>query len=220
MIVSPVLEQTIPLLLDWMDKYGHPNIPLKNPGGKQCVTLRRLHIQNKLTPQEVDWLSSIGFNWHSLEDVYRYADFDELFNRMMAYEASHPDSNFQIPKKCPEDPELGAFVTGIRRLGPQGVRPQDERRLNDVGFVWVSQRQCGSKFMAKYRELTERVEVEGLDQVLDDPDVVLWVQAQQAALKRGALSQTRVHYMGSLFGESWTTSIGKDGDDTTVSLSP
>jgi hypothetical protein len=74
--------------------------------------------------------------------------------------------------------------------------------------------------MAKYRELTERVEVEGLDQVLDDPDVVLWVQAQQAALKRGALSQTRVHYMGSLFGESWTTSIGKDGDDTTVSLSP
>ena len=42
-----------------------------------------------------------------------------------------------------------------------------------------------------------------------DPDPIPWSMSQQRALKRGTLSQTRVEYMGQLFGESWTT-IGKE----------
>jgi hypothetical protein len=201
---SPVLKQVAPELLKWKDKHGHPNIPLKNPGGNQCQTLRRLHIQNKLTPTEVAWLEELGFTLHSMEDVYRYADFDDMFQRMMAYEGSHPDSNFQIPKKCPEDPELGAWVTGIRRLGKDGVNPDHERRLDEVGFTWISTRQCGSKFMIRYRELAQLINEQGLEVVLNDPKTVTWIQAQQEALKRGGLSQTRVHYMGNMFGDQWT----------------
>jgi hypothetical protein len=201
---SPVLQQVAPELLEWKEKHGHPNIPLKNPGGNQCQTLRRLHIQNKLTPTEVAWLEELGFALHSMEDVYRYADFDDMFQRMMAYERSHPNSNFQIPKKCPEDPELGAWVTGIRRLGKDGVNPEHERRLDEVEFAWFSTRQCGSKFMMRYRELAQLIDEQGLEAVLDDPQTLSWIQAQQEALKRGGLSQTRVHYMGNMFGERWT----------------
>jgi Helicase associated domain len=209
LFTSPVLKQVAPELLKWKEEYGHPNIPLKNPGGNQCQTLRRLHIQNKLTPQEVEWLESIDFIFHSMEDVYRYADFDEMFQRLLDYEAAHPDSNFQIPKKCPEDPELGAWVTGIRRLGKDGVKPIHERRLEEIGFAWISMRQCGSKFMTRYRELAQEIEQHGLDAVLADAKTVSWIQAQQEALKRGGLSQTRVHYMGNMFGDLWTT-IGKE----------
>jgi hypothetical protein len=201
---SPVLQQVAPELLEWKEKHGHPNIPLKNPGGNQCQTLRRLHIQNKLTPTEVAWLEELGFALHSMEDVYRYADFDDMFQRMMAYERSHPNSNFQIPKKCPEDPELGAWVTGIRRLGKDGINPEHERQLEEVEFAWYSTRQCGSKFMMRYRELAQLIDEKGLEAVLDDPKTVSWIQAQQEALKRGGLSQTRVHYMGNMFGERWT----------------
>jgi hypothetical protein len=206
---SPVMQQLAPQLLAWKEEYGHPNIPLKNPGGSQCQTLRRLHIQNKLTEKEVEWLSDIGFIFHSMEDVYKYADFDEMFDRLLNYEESHPGSNFQIPKKCPEDPELGAWVTGIRRLGKDGVNPAHERRLESIGFVWVSTRKCGSKFMSKYRELAEQIDEKGLEEVMADPKTVSWIQAQQEALKRNGLSQTRVHYMGNMFGDQWTT-IGKE----------
>lgn len=207
-IESPILKELYSDMIQWKELYGHPNIPLKNPGGKLCLTVRRMHIQNKLSPTEIEWLKGIGFIFHSLEEVYKYANFDDMLSRLVMYETTHPDSNFQVPKKCPEDPELGAWVTGLRRLGPDGVNPDHERKLNTIGFQWVSSKQCGSKFMLKYRDLVQQVEERGLDVVLDDPDTVPWIIAQQEALKRGGLSQTRVHYMGQLFGDMWTT-IGK-----------
>lgn len=206
---SPVLKQNCELLLEWKETYGHPNIPLKNDGGNACQVLRRLHIQKKLTTEEEEWLEEIGFRFHSLEDVYRFADFDTLLDRLLAYEEAHPNNNFQVPKKCPEDPELGAWVTGIRRLGKEGVKPDHERRLTEINFAWQSTRKCGSKFMKQYREWVEQVELKGLDTVMEDPNTISWIMAQQQALKRGTLSQTRVEYMGQLFGEAWTT-IGKE----------
>jgi len=212
---SPVLKQNCEKLLEWKETYGHPNIPLKNDGGNACQVLRRLHVQKKLTTEEVEWLEEIGFRFHSLEDVYRFADFDALLDRLLAYEEAHPNNNFQVPKKCPEDPELGAWVTGIRRLGKEGVNPDHERRLSEINFVWQSTRKCGSKFMMQYREWVKQVEQLGLEVVMEDPNTISWIMAQQQALKRGTLSQTRVQYMGQLFGETWTT-IGKDDDDRKI----
>ena len=202
---SPVLKQHCAELLDWIERYGHPNIPLKNDGGNACQVLRRLHVQKKLTETEVDWLETIGFRFHSIEDVYRFADFDEMLTRLLDYEQARPNNNFQVPKKCPEDPELGAWITGIRRLGMEGVKPEHERRLNEIGFAWKSTRKCGSKFMTQFREYTKRVEDEGLKIVMEDPKTIVWIRAQQQALKKGTLSQTRVEYMGQLFGDTWTT---------------
>ena len=206
---SPVLINHCADMIHWKEKYGHPNIPLKYDGGNACQILRRLHMQKKLKDVEIEWLNEIGFRFHSLEDVYRFADFDTMMDRLLAYEAAHPNNNFQVPKKCPEDPELGAWVTGIRRLGKDGVNPDHERRLCEVDFVWKSARKCGSKFMNQWREWRKQVELRGVEAVLDEPDTRAWIQAQQLALKRGTLSQTRVQYMGQLFGERWTT-IGKD----------
>jgi Helicase associated domain len=204
-ISSPVLQQVYPELLKYVEQYGHPNIPLGSKEGRQCLTLRRLHTQQKLTVDEVTWLESLGFTWHSLEDVYRFAQFDILFQRLVEYERRHPDSHFQVPKKCKEDPELGAWVTGLRRLGPDGVNPEHERRLEAIGFVWKSARQCGSKFMEQYRVYTTRVQEEGRAAVMAEESTVRWIKAQQEVMKKGNLSQTRVHYMGQLFGEDWTT---------------
>jgi len=208
---SPVLKKHCGDIVQWKEIYGHPNIPLKYQGGKACQILRRLKVQHKLMDEEIAWLEEIGFRFHSLEDVYRFVDFDELLARLLKYEEEHPNNNFQVPKKCPEDPELGAWVTGIRRLGKDGVKPDHERRLCEIGFVWKSTRKCGSKFMNQFREWTKEVEARGVETVLEDPKAVAWIQAQQLALKRGTLSQTRVQYMGQLFGERWTT-IGKDTD--------
>jgi len=215
--LSPVLKRHCRELIQWKEIYGHPNIPLKYDGGNACQILRRLHVQKSLTDEEVEWLEEIGFRFHSIEDVYRFADFDVMMNKLLAYEEANPNNNFQVPKKCPEDPELGAWVTGIRRLGKDGVNPDHERRLCEIDFVWKSTRKCGSKFMNQFREWTKQVQLEGVEAVLEDPETIAWIQAQQLALMRGTLSQTRVQYMGHLFGERWTTIGKEEANDTNSS---
>lgn len=209
--VSPVLQQVYPKLLEWKQEYGHPNIPLGTPEGRQCATLRRLQIQNKLTEEEIEWLDDIGFIFHSLEDVYSFVDFDALFARLMDYEARHPESNFQVPKKCAEDPELGAWVTGLRRLGPSKVDSKHAERLDEVGFVWVSKRKCGSKFMLQYKDLLKRVEgmsnSDALKCLLADPKINDLIQAQKQIYVKGKMSETRMNYMNNLFGESWISLV-------------
>ena len=205
-ISSPVLEQVFPSLLQWREKYGHPNIPLGTSEGRMCQTLRRLQIQQKLSADEVQLLNDIGFRFTSLEDVYHEFNFDDMMARLVAFEDEH-QNNYQVPKKYAPDPELGAWVTGIRRVMVQNqVDPQHKERLDAIGFSWVSARKCGSKFMTRYRELVARMETTtpaGTKEILQEDNVQTWVAAQRDARRRGGLSDTRFHYMQQLFGEHW-----------------
>jgi hypothetical protein len=214
-ITSPVLQQVYPALLEYKQQYGHPNIPLGSAAGRQCKTLQRLHIQTKLTDEEVAWLKELGFVFHSLEEVYQDVDFDQLLARLLEYEKAHPDNNFQVPKKCPEDPELGAWVTGIRRLGKEGVQREHVAKLDAADFAWKSIRKCGSKFMEQYRGIKVDVANRGAETVLKEAKTQQWIFAQQEVFKKGSLSPTRCHYLEELVGavlkegEEWT-SFGRD----------
>jgi hypothetical protein len=201
-IASPVLQQVYPKMLEYKQKYGHPNIPLGSSEGRQCYTLRRLQIQQKLSDEEVSLLKNLGFRFDSLEDVYYEFDFDDMFDRLLAYEAENHNT-YQIPKKYPNDPELGAWVTGLRRLGNDVVKDEHAQRLNEVSFTWVSTRKCGSKFMKQYRELVERVGEHGREDLVGDEPIQKWIAAQRLVRKRGELSDTRFHYMQELLGEDW-----------------
>ena len=204
-IESPVLKQLYPKLLEHKVQYGHPNIPLGSSEGRQCDTLRRLHIQQKLSPAEEELLTEMGFRFHSLEDVYGKVDFDELFQRLEDYEKEYK-TGYQVPKKFVTDPELGAWVTGIRRLGPAKLDANHTRRLNEIGFAWKSNRKCGSKFMMQYRIYRERLEKEeggSVEALLQDDEVINWLTAQKRAKERGALSETRTQYLDQLFGTGW-----------------
>ena len=196
----PVLSQVYPALLTHNEKYGNPNIPLGSKEGKQCQTLRRLQIQGKLSTDQVDMLTQLGFRWHSLEDVYETADFNELYARLLNYVKA--TGNVSPPKKYPADPELGAWVTGIRRLGQDKVLSEHAQRLNAISFEWKSPRKCGSAFMEQYRSILSRIS-DGDPEVWNDGKVRGWVLAQQDACTRGTLSETRKHYMATILGDDW-----------------
>lgn len=200
-IRSPVLQQVWPAMVEHCRQYGHANIPLGSAAGRQCVTLRRLHTQHKLVETDVDLLDLVQFTWHSLEDVARTADFDDMMGRLNQYASAH-DRDVSPPKKYAADPELGAWITGLRRLGKDQVDPSHVKRLNDLNFQWTSPRGCGSQFMLQYKSVICRLEA-GETGVLDEPPVQAWIQAQRAACRRGTLSNTRQHYMETLVGTDW-----------------
>jgi hypothetical protein len=219
---SPVLQQVYRNMLQHVAEFGNPNIPLGTSTGRQCQTLRRLHIQQKLTIVEVQALDDLGFYWHKLEDVYYTGDFNDLLQRLKDYQAMMLAKNVDSqnggdevdlfpPKKYPTDPELGAWVTGIRRVGRDGVRPEHLTALeNQVNFAWVSQRTCGSKFMQQYRAVLQRLEDikdenEKKSALLHEEPIQQWVYAQRETAARGGLSETRLHYMETLLGEDWRT---------------
>lgn len=206
-IDSPVLQNVFPALLQHCRIYGHPNIPLGSTAGRHCETLRRLQIQQKLSTRDVALLQEqVGFRFYSLEQVYETANFEELLERLEAYAAKH-DNDWSPPKKYAPDPELGAWVTGVRRVGREKVDPMHAIALETRSggrFQWTSPRQCGSQFMIQYRALQERLS-ETKDKnkaVWNDPTVRQWVRAQQEAAKRGTLSETRKHYMAQLLHSS------------------
>ena len=200
---SPVLSSVYPALLQHNQTYGHPNIPLGSPEGRACHVLRRLAIQGKLLSTEIQQLQELGFRFHTLEDVYHVADFDDIFTRLIDYEAIHQNS-YQVPKKYPLDPELGAWVTGVRRLGPNKIASNHVDQLTAISFPWTSVKQCGSQFMKYYRDLLERVEQEG-SEILQEPQTLLWKQAQRTARANGTVSETRYQYLVQLFGTDWDT---------------
>jgi Helicase associated domain len=194
-IQHPVLRNHYDKMMDYKAEYGHPNIPL--PEGKGLDTLRRLQIQNKLSENEVKLLECIGFRFHSLEDVYDYADFDDMFTKLLLYRDKAGDVS--PPKKYKHDPELGAWVTGIRRRGETNIQKEHLDRLNSIEFQWTSPRQCGSSFMQQYRSILERKENGNEENLLDDEIVRKWV----AAMQKASLSETREHYMETLLGKEW-----------------
>ncbi|KAI2509392.1 hypothetical protein MHU86_5025 [Fragilaria crotonensis] len=222
-ITSSVLKQVYPSLLQWREEYGHPNIPLGTPEGRMCQTLRRLQIQQKLTDTEIQLLHDIDFRFSSLEDVYHELDFNVMLTKLIAYEQQE-QNQYQVPKKYAPDPELGAWVTGIRRVYAanknlqQGVvDPHHMERLDAIGFTWISERKCGSKFMSQYRELVSQLDAAAAaasaaddevltmkrDEILKQEKVQTWIAAQRDARRRGGLSDTRFHYMQQLLGDDW-----------------
>mmetsp|Transcript_1586 Transcript_1586/g.2260 ORF Transcript_1586/g.2260 Transcript_1586/m.2260 type:complete len:368 (-) Transcript_1586:87-1190(-) len=156
-IQSTVLKQVYPAMMDHIQQYGNPNIPLGNVNGKMCKTLRRLAFQGKLTEDEIKILRDINFRFNSFEDIYEEADFEDCLTRLLKYEEENK-TNYQIPKKYNLDPELGAWVTMIRRIGKEHIDPDRREKLDEIGFAWISTRKCGSAFMKSYRELKERLE--------------------------------------------------------------
>ena len=100
----------------------------------QCLGIWR----HSIDPDQTELLTDIGFRFHSFEDVYYECDFDEMFTKLLDYQQEF--QTFQIPKKYEPDPELGAWVTMLRRLKRTDDLPVDQvsKFLSDTGAIEIS----------------------------------------------------------------------------------
>jgi len=131
----------------------------------------------------------------SLEDVYWDVDFDDMFPRLEQYQHLHPNEPM-VPKK---QEKLSAWVMGLRRLGPDRVRPEHALRLAYIGFQWKLPR---SKFMERYREIRKNVKLHGQAymMLLEIQD---WISEQRVDRRQYKMNDVRYQYMVDLLGENW-----------------
>jgi len=191
---QPLLKTLYPKLLAYKERYGTPNIPIETgEDGRQCQQLRRLHVQQKLQPSEVELLENLGFIFQlSLEDLYWDADFDIMFRRLQQQ---------QQPNSDEDDPELEAWVAGLRLLGPDKVRPEHALQLVYVGFQWKTKNKpCN--FMKKFRETKENVDLYGKAFLLQ-PEIQDWISKQRLNRSKYKMSDAKYQHMVELVGEDW-----------------
>lgn len=171
-----------------------------------CSTIRRLYFQNKLTEDEVSLLENLGFSFLSFDNIYFEANFDSMLQRLIQYEEKHKD-NYQVPKKYPFDVQLGAWVTNLRRLGPNSIdiSPEHKKVLNQINFSWTSKRKCGSSFMTNLRQVRSALDsCTGVSSDVIDVNLCLnhdlrtWLVAQREARAKGNLNEMRVNYIEDL----------------------
>jgi hypothetical protein len=183
-----------------------PFYSLSSNTGRMCSTIRRLYFRNKLTEEEVSLLENLGFSFLCFDNIYFEANFDAMLQRLLQYEEEHKN-NYQVPKKYPFDVQLGAWVTNLRRLGPNSIdiSPEHKKVLNQIHFSWTSKRRCGSSFMTNLRQVRSALDncsgvsgdVVDVNQCLSH-DLRTWLVAQREARAKGNLNEMRVNYIEEL----------------------
>ena len=82
----------------------------------------KITYSTKTTTERNRIIRNLDFNFQiSLEDLYYEADFEDMYVRLAEYQRLYP--NDPVTKKYRPDPELGAWATGLRRLGTEAVQP-------------------------------------------------------------------------------------------------
>ena len=89
---------------------------------------------DKLTPEMIDKLNSIGFTWEA-----EYGEwFEPFFEKLVEYKKSH--NGFD---GATQDKEIGLKVSSIRKAyngkGRYRLTPEMIEKLNSIGFPWVAQ---------------------------------------------------------------------------------
>eukprot|EP00547_Thalassionema_nitzschioides_P007769 CAMPEP_0194223300 /NCGR_PEP_ID=MMETSP0156-20130528/34791_1 /TAXON_ID=33649 /ORGANISM="Thalassionema nitzschioides, Strain L26-B" /LENGTH=250 /DNA_ID=CAMNT_0038954379 /DNA_START=40 /DNA_END=792 /DNA_ORIENTATION=+ len=187
-ISTLAVRELYPQLVAWKQEHGHPNIPLGVDGGRECQMIRELHTQQKnLTKVEVELLEQLGFEFHNCEEqLYWNNDFDDMLWRL-----SVNDNTF--------DPELEAWISGIRKLGKDRIRPEHALLLAYNNFSWEEEKKDESSFMTRYREIRENAKLYGRA-FLHDPEIQQWIHKQEALKKEGLLSDSQYNYVLKLIG--------------------
>jgi hypothetical protein len=104
--------------------------------GSWVATQRTGYRNNKLLPNRIDLLDSIGFDWEGVKSATYQIKWMNMFQKLVAYKEKHKDT--KVSKRYKEDPKLGNWVS-TQRIAYKSYElfPKRLALLNSVGFDWA-----------------------------------------------------------------------------------
>ena len=169
--------------------------------GRWVDTQRSYRKKNKLAPERVAKLDSIGFVRDPLE-----AAWEEMFEALKKYKKIHGDT--LVPRRYSNDPQLGTWVDTQRLNRKKNkLAPDRVKKLNLIGFVWDAREAAWEE---KFQELEQFKHDHGHTIVPrnypDNQQLANWVVDQRQYKRKNTLAPERVDKLNKI-GFVWVVNV-------------
>jgi hypothetical protein len=205
-------DQAFAALEDYAGRHGNCGVPSRwseNPTlARWVVKQRLLRKRGLLSPQRVDRLSRLGFEWsgESRRAGARGRLWEESLAALVEFRRTHGHSD--VPADWREDRALALWAQRQRNEHRKGrLDPERARRLDALKFPWNARStRTQERIDAWERQFAELGAFAGKRGHVDVPAggaLARWVNDQRRAKQVGALSAERVRRLESI-GMCWS----------------
>jgi hypothetical protein len=121
-------------LTSFRNTHGHTMVPSQASLHQKLAAwvYRQKLDKRQLTPQKVELLNSIGFDWRL--NRKQVVSWEEMYRRLLRFKQEY--GHTRVPVKWPEDPKLGKWVSRMRRE-KANLYPERITLLKSIGFDWA-----------------------------------------------------------------------------------
>lgn len=193
-------------LLAFKTEHGHCDVPGNYPANPSLTfwvhNCRRMKKLGQLAPQRVQQLETIGFSWNVRKRRFVARDWDAMVAKLAAFKARHHHCN--VPQACPDDPELAAWLHGVRCNKRAGrLDPDRIRQLDELGVEWDrGEARWWTMFGMLFQYKLKHCDCNVPGNWTGNPELGTWVKALRASRKNNRLSEERIRQLDQL-GFEW-----------------
>ena len=204
-------ERRFAQLLGFRARFGHCRVPNKwkedIPFGHWVHVQRAFKGRGTLSPERIQRLNAIGFEWHGPHSrSYLYDDrWAKMLAHLVEYQKQHGDT--QVPPSFSPH-GLGSWVGNQREARRKGtLRPDRREQLEAMGFDWRGMHKAGrERWERRFAQLVAYRQQHGHCRVpakwREDAQFGHWVDNQRAFKKAGTLSPERIRRLEEI-GFDW-----------------
>jgi len=196
-------------LKEYKKQYGHTNVPAKLSKNKKLEgwvrTQRQLKKQNRLADERINQLEKIGFVWEPFDSAW-----EEMFGEMIKFRQQYGNTN--IPKRWPDNLQLGMWAQNQRRLKKQGKLSLERiKRLDELGFAWDPLEADWQQMFSVLNKFHEKYGHSNVPKRWpDNPRLGSWVsERRKDKMYKNKLSPERIKMLDAIgfvwdpIGETW-----------------
>lgn len=120
-------------LVDFKRQFGHTRVAHEWARNRQLAAwVYRMKLNRaKLTPQKVELLNMIGFDWHLTRKTM--VAWELMYERLRQFKQKY--GHTRVPVKWSQDPKLGKWVSRMRQEKDK-LDPERMAALNNIAFDW------------------------------------------------------------------------------------
>ena len=136
-------EQWYNLLKQYYEEYGNLLVPANyktlegNNLHQKISDFRKAYKNNKLTPEQIEKLESIGMVWKIGKSKEEQMTFDEWYELLKQYYEEHGDLLVPSYYETSDEKKIGKNIQNLRKAYKNNkLTPEQITKLESIGMVW------------------------------------------------------------------------------------
>ena len=200
--VESTWERNFQALVEYRNKFGNCNVPVKWPVspelGRWVRKQRGNMITDKLPKEKEKRLERLNFDWNPQISAWK-----RNFHALELYKIKY--GNCRVPQKSIENSSLGNWVNLQRSYKNRGkLSKEKQEQLTSLGFDWDSLWEMHFRALQQYKK--EHADCNVPQDWPKNPTLGRWVGTQRWLKMKGRLSSEHTNRLAAI-GLEWDTLI-------------